>query len=423
MFGGAGRGTRVYIETFGCTANLGDERRLRAVLRRSGYELVSDEAQADVVIVNTCTVVRRTELNVLRRIGELREKGKEVVVAGCMAAAQPELLRAKFGDVKLITPAEVQRLPLDFELDGVIGIVNIANGCVGDCAYCIVKRARGRLRSYEPHEVVRAVESLVRRGAKEIRLTAQDCSAYGLDFARGARDARGGSGGGSRNSRLPSLLSEVAGIDGDFKIRVGMMNPFTLLDILDETLDAFEHEKVFKFFHVPVQSGSDSVLKDMNRRYSVDDFRGIVRSIRRRFKDCVLCTDFIVGFPTETEEDFRQSLELLKELKPEKVNITRFSPRPGTEAAKLKDLLEREKKRRSRIFAETYHKIALEKNRELVGAVKEVLVTEEGVKGGVIARDAAYRTVVLRERLPLGTKLAARIVEARSTYLVATPAA
>jgi len=417
MFGGTDKGTKVYIETFGCTANLGDERRLRVMLRRSGYELVSDETQADIVIVNTCTVVQRTELNVLRRIEELRERGKEVVVAGCMAAAQPELLRAKFGDVKLITPAEVQRLPLDFELDGVIGIVNIANGCVGNCTYCIVKRARGKLRSYETHEIVRAVENLVHRGAKEIRLTAQDCSAYGLD--------RGGcSGSSSRDrSRLPSLLSEVTAVPGDFKIRVGMMNPSTLLDILDETLDAFEHEKVFKFFHVPVQSGSDSVLRDMKRPYSVEDFKEIVRSIRRKFKDCVLCTDFIIGFPTETEEDFQQSLELLKELKPEKVNITRFSPRPGTEAAKLKDLLEREKKRRSRIFAETYHKIALEKNQELIGAIEDVLVTEEGVKGGVIARDAAYRTIVLKERLPLGMKLTVKIVGAKSTYLVATPAA
>ena len=390
------------------------------MLRRSGYKLVSDETQADIVIVNTCTVVRRTELNVLRRIKELQERGKEVIVAGCMAAAQPELLKTLFGDVRFITPADVQRLPLNFELDGVIGIVNIANGCVGDCAYCIVKRARGKLRSYVPHEILRAVENLVQRGAKEIRLTAQDCSAYGLDF-----NARGGCGGSYNDGGrgLPSLLSEVAAVAGDFKIRVGMMNPFTLLDILDETLNAFEHEKMFKFFHVPVQSGSDTVLKDMRRPYSVEDFKEIARSIRRKFKDCVLCTDFIIGFPTETEADFQLSLELLRELKPEKVNITRFSPRPGTEAAKLKDLLEREKKRRSRIFAETYHKIALEKNQELIGAIKDVLVTEEGVKGGVIARDAAYRTIVLKERLPLGMKLTVKIVGAKSTYLVATPAA
>ncbi|RLG39029.1 MAG: hypothetical protein DRN91_00885 [Candidatus Alkanophagales archaeon] len=419
-FGSINKGSKIYVETFGCTANLGDERRLRAMLRRSGYKLVSDETQADIVIVNTCTVVRRTELNVLRRIKELQERGKEVIVAGCMAAAQPELLKTLFGDVRFITPADVQRLPLNFELDGVIGIVNIANGCVGDCAYCIVKRARGKLRSYVPHEILRAVENLVQRGAKEIRLTAQDCSAYGLDF-----NARGGCGGSYNDGGrgLPSLLSEVAAVAGDFKIRVGMMNPFTLLDILDETLNAFEHEKMFKFFHVPVQSGSDTVLKDMRRPYSVEDFKEIARSIRRKFKDCVLCTDFIIGFPTETEADFQLSLELLRELKPEKVNITRFSPRPGTEAAKLKDLLEREKKQRSRIFAETYHRIALEKNQGLVGAVKEVLVTEEGVKGGVIARDAAYRTVVLKERLPLGTRLPVRIVEARSTYIVATPAA
>jgi tRNA A37 methylthiotransferase MiaB len=169
---------------------------------------------------------------------------------------------------------------------------------------------------------------------------------------------------------------------------------------------------------VPVQSGSDKVLRDMRRDYKAADFMKIVQSIRKQFADCTLCTDFIIGFPTETEEDFLCSLNLLAEVKPEKVNITRFSPQPGTEAANLKDLLEREKKRRSRIFSSLDRRIVFEQHKDLEGKELPVLITETGKKGGVIGRDPAYRMVVLNEDLSLGASHVARIREAKSTYLL-----
>ncbi|MHC1635208.1 MAG: tRNA (N(6)-L-threonylcarbamoyladenosine(37)-C(2))-methylthiotransferase [Candidatus Methanospirareceae archaeon] len=399
---------KIYIETFGCTANIGDELRMRAVLKERGHSIVKEESEADIIIVNTCTVTKRTELNMIKRIKELKERSrdKEIIVAGCMAKAQPELLQSILGeDVRLITPSDVHHADFNFDMDGVIGIIPISMGCVGSCSYCIVKKARGDLRSYDLDKICKKVEEVVRRGAKEIRITSQDCSAYGLDMK--------GCG-----YRLPELLERVVSIGGDFKVRVGMMNPFTMIDILDEVIDAFDHDKIFKFFHIPVQSGSDSVLRDMRRNYKVADFVEIVRSIRRRFKDCVICTDFIIGYPTETEEDFLASLKLLEEVKPEKVNITRFSPRPFTEAAKLKDMLEREKKRRSRIFSETYLRMIYEKNKELEGRRVRVLITEKGRKGGVIGRDDAYRTIVIEGDLELGLSCEVRIKEARSTYLV-----
>ena len=196
------------------------------------------------------------------------------------------------------------------------------------------------------------------------------------------------------------------------------MNPFTLLPVLDDLLDAFESEKIFKFFHVPVQSGSDRVLSDMRRNYKIDDFFEIVKSIRARFEYSTISTDFIIGFPTETESDFFSSLNLLEELKPEKVNITRFSPRPMTEASKQKDLLEREKKRRSRMISAEYHKLALSTNNELEGKAIPVLVIEKGKKGGVIARDSSYRTIVIKKDLPLGTSCTVWVNEVRSTYLL-----
>ncbi len=396
---------KFHLETFGCTANAGDTMRMRAILKSEGHEIV-EEREADVVIVNTCTVTKRTELNVIKRLKELKEEGKEVVVAGCMAAAQPDLVRSILdADVTMVTPQDIYGYNDEQELDfdGVIAVIPIAMGCVGKCSYCIVKRARGELRSYKPEKICEAVRSAVERGAKEVRITAQDCSAYGWD---------------SYGIKLPELLELITSVEGDFRIRVGMMNPFTLIHILDELLEAFDSMKIFKFFHLPVQSGSDKVLGDMRRNYKAADFVEIVNSIRKRFKYSTICTDFITGFPTETEADFFSSLNLLETVKPEKVNITRFSSRPGTEASKLKDLLEREKKRRSRIFSAVYHRIASAKNNELKGKKLSVLVTERGKKGGVIGRDTSYRTIVIKRGLPPGATYKVRVKEAKSTYLV-----
>ncbi len=402
------RTAKVHVETFGCTTNVGDEMKMRAILRHAGHKIVKTR-EANIVIVNTCTVTKRTELNVIKRLKELNRQNKEVVVAGCMAAAQQELIKSILGeDVTLVTPRDIcegysEEKEHDFE--GVIGIIPIAIGCVGKCSYCIVKRARGELRSYGVDKICEAVKSAVERGAKEIRITAQDCSAYGWDRFD--------------TPKLPELLKMLTSLEGDFKIRVGMMNPFTAIHILDELLEAFDSEKIFKFFHLPVQSGSDKVLGDMRRNYKAADFVELVKSIRKRFEYSTICTDFIVGFPTETEEDFVSSLSLLETVKPEKVNITRFSPRPGTEASKLKDLLEREKKRRSRIFSAVYHRIAFARNKELEGKEIPVLVTEKGKKGGVIGRDSSYRIVVIKRDLPLGNTCEVQLKEAKSTYLVA----
>jgi threonylcarbamoyladenosine tRNA methylthiotransferase CDKAL1 len=398
---------KIHLETFGCTANVGDTMKLRAILRDQGHAIVA-EPEAEVVIVNTCTVTKRTELNVMKRLENLKEAGKEVIVAGCISAAQPDLVRGIFGEeVTMVTPQDIyteykEAQGLDF--DGLVCTIPIAIGCVGNCTYCIVKRARGRLKSFKPGRIREVLERAVERGAKEIRITSQDCSAYGMEKT----DAM----------TLPELLELVTAVEGDFRIRVGMMNPFTVIPILDELLDAFDSEKIFKFFHVPVQSGSDKVLRDMNRNYKADDFIEIVKSIRQRFEYSMMCTDFIIGFPTETEDDFFASMNLLNDVKPEKVNITRFSPRPGTEAAKLKDLLEREKKKRSRIISSRYHQISLKRNTPLEGCELPVSITERGKKGGVIGRDPSYRMVVINKALTLGATYTARITEAKSTYLV-----
>ena len=210
----------------------------------------------------------------------------------------------------------------------------------------------------------------------------------------------------------------ITEIDGDFCIRVGMMNPHTTIKILNDLVDSFDDPKVFKFLHLPVQSGSDRILKSMNRGHTISDYVQIVDAFRERFPNLTLSTDFIVGYPSETAEDFERTILLLEKTKPLKVNITRFSPRPNTPAANMPDILERVKKERSRALTKAYHEIASELHRSLVGLLTEVIVTEKGKKGSVIARDPSYRNIVIQKNLKLGERHPVRIVGARTNYLV-----
>jgi len=418
---------KICIETYGCTSNHADSNTMEFLLVQNGHDITSIW-EADTIIVNTCTVTRKTEQRMIKRLKKLLELRKNVIVAGCLPAAQPEVIP---GQVRVITPPAIRSICevlgengnkigsriANPKIRGVTGIVSISQGCVGSCSYCIVKRARGGLRSYPKNMIIEEIESLVSGGAREIQLTAQDTAAYGLDTGE----------------RLPSLLEEISSIPGDFQVRVGMMNPFTALDIVDDLVDAFDSPKIFKFLHLPLQSGSDKILKDMRREHKVEDYKTIVCAFREKYPDLTLSTDFIVGFPTETEEDFHETLRVLYETRPIKVNITRFSPRPYTPAASLPDVVERIKKERSRILTKAHHEVTREANKAWVGRILEVLVTEQALPrkilagkkptgmvspGTVIARDSTYKNIAIPEELPLGSRLKVKITEARHTYLV-----
>ncbi len=401
---------KAYIETYGCTANKSDSQRIKTILLQNDYEIADKVDNSDIVLVNTCTVIDRTERRMIKRLRELKKE--KVIVAGCLPAAQPDLVANLAW--KMITPRSLPSLAIILggqalakheirvPLEGVTGAVSISDGCVGQCSYCIVKQARGDLESYPPGAIIDSVKRLVEEGAKEILITSQDTAAYGLDSG----------------VSLPDLLNSITEIDGDFCIRVGMMNPHTTIKILNDLVDSFDDPKVFKFLHLPVQSGSDRILKSMNRGHSISDYVQIVDAFRERFPNLTLSTDFIVGYPSETAEDFERTILLLEKTKPLKVNITRFSPRPNTPAANMPDILERVKKERSRALTKAYHEIASELHRSLVGLLTEVIVTEKGKKGSVIARDPSYRNIVIQKNLKLGERHPVRIVDARTNYLV-----
>ena len=405
---------RYYIETYGCVANKVDSEIIMAALERAGWRRTENPEEADVLFINTCAVKWKTLNHMLSRIKKLASLGKKLVVLGCLVDVAPDKIR-EIADVPMFGPRNYAKLgaflgvPIPEKKAGVpklrlepyVASITIAEGCLGACTYCATKLARKHLRSERPEDVIREVAEAVKEGRLEIRLTSQDCGAYGLDMG----------------SDLVELLQEILDrVEGEYRIRVGMMNPEHALMLLDRgLLDVFKDPRLYKFFHIPVQSGNDRILQLMRRRYSADDFREVVRKIRRMFPTATIATDVIVGFPTETWDEFMDTVRLIEETKPEVLNISRFSPMPGTPAALMEQIPSNEKKRRSRYMTQVHLRIALERNRLFIGKRKRILVIEKG-KGANIGRTEEYRPVVVKA--PLGRFVTVEIVDARPHFLV-----
>jgi MiaB-like tRNA modifying enzyme len=288
----------------------------------------------------------------------------------------------------------------------VVGIIPINYGCLGSCSYCCVLFARGRLRSYQIAEVVERVKRDLTSGVKEIWFTSQDTACYGKDIG----------------VSLADLLMETCKVEGEFFVRVGMMTPNYALEILDDLIQAYKDEKVFKFLHLPVQSGDNEVLKRMNRFYSVEDFRKVVDSFRKENSEITIATDVICGFPGESQEAFERTVQLIKEVQPDIVNISKFFPRPNTPAAKMKPFVHpREVKERSRRLAELSKRISFERNKNWMSWKGTILIDEEGKKpSSWIGRNFAYKPIVIRtNEFLLGKFLDVRVVGVFPTYLEA----
>ncbi|MCD4816979.1 MAG: tRNA (N(6)-L-threonylcarbamoyladenosine(37)-C(2))-methylthiotransferase [Methanosarcinales archaeon] len=410
---------KIHIKTFGCTANRADSHRIMQLLASEGHVFIDNPDLADLVVVNTCTVTQTTQQKVLKYINSVSDLGKDIVVAGCLPAAQPDILDGI--NYPSVTPASLDNItdivgsnivgsngitaPALYDvpiMEGVTGIVSISQGCIGQCSYCIVKQARGKLVSRPVPDIVDEIRLLVQQGAREIQLTSQDTSAYGMDMG----------------IKLPELLRDVTTAEGDYMIRVGMMNPFTVIDIIDDVIESFKNSHIFKFLHIPIQSGSDRVLQHMNRKHTSKEFKHIIDTFRNNFPGMVISTDFIVGYPTETEQDFIDTLELLKEIRPQKVNITRYSPRPNTPSSKLRDLPSWKKKERSRRLTEVHHTVNRELLRKRIGDTIHVLTTEVGKDYSTIGRDIYYNNIVVKEDLPLGNWYYVKITGSTITYLI-----
>jgi len=417
---------RIHVEVYGCSANQADFEMVQGLLCGAGHTLVGEPEAADASVVLTCTVKTPTERKIVKRIRRLSDLGGPLVVAGCMPEAQRGLVEETAPGASMVGPDNLLDIVdvVEAAIEGgrvealqggaldrtclprirrnpVIHIAPVASGCLGDCSYCIVRRARGRLSSFPAERIVDDAKRALGEGCREIWVTAEDTAAY--------RDGE---------IRLPKLLEKLANLEGRFFIRVGMMNPNNALPILDDLIEAFGSEKVFEFLHVPVQSGNDEVLGRMRRRYSVDDFRGLVRRIREAFPMLTLSTDIICGFPGETEEQFQDSLRLIEEVKPEVLNISRFWPRPGTEAEAMEGQLHgRETKDRSRRLSALWRSQSLEGSQRWRGWEGEVLIDEVGKEGSIVGRNFAYKPVVIEDEVDLGDIVKVRVTEAHGGYL------
>jgi len=422
---------RVFVRSFGCSASLADSEVLAGCLAEAGHELVGSVEAADVVVYNTCAVKGPTENRMIDALKKV-PRNKKLVVAGCLPLINFERLSSEvqfdgvagpaFGDriVEVVKGVLNGRKVIATEdnlkakpslglprrrVNPAISIVPVSYGCLGSCAYCSVVFARGRLRSYPVREIVERVEEDLTRGAREFWVTAQDTACYGRD----------------QNTNLAELLDALSDIEGDFRVRVGMMTPNMANSILGDLLRAFQSGKIFKFLHLPIQSGDDQVLQRMRRLYSAEDFRRIVATFRESFPESTLATDVICGFPGEDREAFGRTLRLLEEVKPDIVNVSKFFARPQTAAAEMqKDFVPHlEVKRRTGIIAKRAKEIALEKNLGWIGWTGEVFINEVGkFSGSWVGRNVAYKPVLVKSADSLlGKTLRVNIVKASSTHL------
>jgi threonylcarbamoyladenosine tRNA methylthiotransferase CDKAL1 len=403
---------------------------LAGCLAQAGFQLAASESEADVLIYNTCAVKGPTENRIIDAL-KRAPKGKKLVVAGCLPIISFERLLHEVRFDGAVGPAvgkgivdvvshvlagekvvELAGLDAKPKLDlprvksnPVISVVPVNYGCLGSCTYCCVVFARGHLRSYSIKEVAERVQCDFAAGAREFWVTSQDTACYGRDLG----------------SNLAELLEALGGLAGDFKVRVGMMTPNMVTDMQNQLIESFRSDKVFKFLHLPVQSGDDETLKRMRRFYTALEFKEIVDAFRKVFPDLTLATDIIVGFPGETAEAFEKTLKLLEEVKPDVVNVSKFFARPKTTAAKMQDGLVElgEIKRRSTIAAKLAKRISLERNKRWVGWVGEALVDEKGkVEGSWVGRNFAYKPIVIKSTDCLMDKtVRVKIVEASATYL------
>lgn len=406
---------RYFVESYGCTMNFGEGEQLSKKMESLGHTRVDSPDEADIVILNTCTVVDTTEKKMIHRMGELKQEGKEIIVTGCMAKVQPKRISIRLPESMIIPPDQYDLFSGKVESAfgcapctetyefGASAILPIAQGCLGNCSYCITRFARGVLKSYQEDELLNEFKSMLDSGVKEILVTAQDTACYGRDIDTG----------------LPTLLRRFLEFEGEYRIRIGMMNPNNLDRILDDLMDVMEDERVYRFLHIPVQSGSNSVLEKMRRHYTVDRFMGIVNRLRERYPDISIATDLITGFPGETERDHEKSIKLIKDLHADTVNITRFSVRPGTDAATMKNQIHGNiSKERSTELTETKMSVEGDINSTLIGQRYRALVTENGRPGTMIARNRNYRPIGIEADIPIGTFIDVEITGSAPTHLV-----
>ena len=399
---------KVYSEWYGCPFSKAES----LIAEEKLGIVVKSPEKADVLLITTCTVKTETEKNMFKRIQALSKIGKPLVVYGCLVDIDAARIRKLAPEALLVGTGHLDNIFDVFWKKELLGarrtiklgklgawptaIIPIAEGCLGNCSFCVTKRARGHLFSYPQELLLGAVKQAVALGYRELWLTAQDTAAYGKDYG----------------TSLSELIGEIAKIRGKFVVRVGMGSPSLQLKQLDEIIDVFQSKKFFKFIHAPVQSGSESIVRKMKRNHSVRDYLRLCTKFRDTFPRGTVWTDIITGYPGESKKDFEKTLDVLRKSEPDKVNVSRFGKRPGTEAENLKDLPEWIKKERSRDAVSLANKIALQRNIFYLGRKVNIFFNETGS-----GRTENYKQVVGSGQI--GEWSALKITGATAGYMIA----
>ncbi|MBP8637896.1 MAG: tRNA (N6-isopentenyl adenosine(37)-C2)-methylthiotransferase MiaB [Dictyoglomi bacterium] len=414
---------RFYIWTIGCQMNEKQTEELSSLLKMRGDIEVDSPESADIIILNTCSVRRRAEVRIEGRIGEfkrLKEKNNPIiVVAGCYAQAHREKILERFPYVdKVVGPFDFMNIPELLNDSGklytdekrtdwkiilperakVSSFVRIMEGCNNFCSYCIVPYVRGRERSKPSSMVIEEVAGLVERGAKEVVLLGQNVNSYGKDIP-----------GEVSFAQLLYKLNDVEGLE---RIRFTTSHP---KDMSDELIEAMaELPKVCEHLHLPVQGGNDRILKLMNRGYTKAQYRALVDKIRDKIPGIALTTDIIVGYPTETEEEFQELLEFIREIRFDQVYSAIFSRRPMAKASELPDLPYEIKQKRYEIFNQVQNEISREINEKLIGTIQDVLIEEVKTKfpDQSKGRTRTNKVVVVEKKIPPGEIIMVKIMDA-----------
>ena len=407
---------KIYFETYGCSLNYADTETMMGILKKEGYEITNNIDDANLIIINTCTVKGPTDNKFKKRIKDLPTK--PTIIAGCL----PQTQYGKFKELKgfsLIGPHQLKRigevveetfnnnqviLLAEEEHDNltmphvrrnkIVEIIPISSGCKGNCTYCLTKKARGNLHSYNPELIIERAKKAVTQGIKEIWITSEDNGAYGLDI----------------NTTLPELLKEIIKIPGNYKIRLGMSNPNFIVKYIDELIPIFKSDKMFKFLHIPLQAGNDEVLRRMNRKYSAKEWIEIVERFRAEIPNITIATDIICGFPGETETQFRDTIYIVEKYEPEVVNRSRFWKRPGTPAAKMKQIPGAEIKKRSAWLTNSFSWVAFQKNKKWINWKGEILIDEKGKDDSWVGRNDSYRPVIVKGNYEIGQTIKVKVL-------------
>ena len=415
---------KVFLETYGCNFNVVTSEIMAAILKNKGYQLAKEE-DAELVILNTCAIKGETERKTLKRISELKDSNKLVLVTGCL----PELAKEKIEEInpeasivglasttyiadvvekmkegkQVIRLNDAPRSLVNLErvrINPITGHVLIAEGSNDNSRFSVERIAHGSLISYQPDAIMKDVLHALQNGAKEITLTALDVAAYGSDSS----------------ISLPALLRKIHGIPGNFKVKLDQMQMKNILPILDDLILSFNSPKIYRHLDLVLHSGSNKILKEMNCGYTIEEFNLVVSAFRKKFPNMCLSMEIIVGWPGETDEEFQQTLDSLKMVKPDSIEVYPFVPRVGTQASKLQQIPSWKIKTRLTEVEHFAKQLMAEKNKQWENWAGDATVLEK-TPLGCLARNFVYKPIYLPHG-NLGDEVKVKVIETKEDHLV-----